>query len=764
MRRGTEDDSRAWSGAVKNKAAYSMVPREGIRNLEYGIEILDSFPSCYYSYLLGRIDSMPKLVVQLGGQEWTVDLKPGPNVVGRQSTCSIPLKDPSLSRQHCELVVEGQQVTMVDKGSMNGTLVNGKRVPSQVLVPGDKITLGQAVLWFEKKNVAVESRPATARAAPAADPSVQSQVATRRSLAAVSAPATASVALAQGPAPVPDFAVRVRSGGPWLKIVAAAAVLAALGVGAFMARGLFKSDGVVVVDDRDNVLAKTSGFDRTAGGRPEGWALREKGATALGADLAQGRSGACMVLEKSGQDLVVEAVYGEDFVLGNTSLVEAEVHARFENFSGWAAFKIDWLREPKGPVVAEEYSDLVSKAAQWTPIRCAFTPPSGVRAFRVGLAAIGRTGRIFFDDVSVKRRSGPGAAAEHKLGIHVVRSTRHGVLQVVFKGRQALSNVGLRLESEKEGAIPQASALQVSVTPQQDLLIFTGRMLNPVDFREIEFEEQVAHADGATVVVWRFKGVELRQVDRVSVQLGLPQVDSVQGLPESPDQPVLRLVCQAGEGDFVIEANELVRVREQQVQGRRKLTLTYAVDSQQEELVFGFSVRTAAAGGPLDPEKEGGEDEKAGRSGKALSLYRDFLPKVKDAAQHERVELRIRALEEAEKRELEDVQSLAFQADLSGRADPLRRAQEALDAYLLRWKGANVEGKTMRVREVLKRQGEISQASEAERPRKILEQAKKLLESGKRSVAEAMLRTLLSKYPSSEAAAEARQLLGTLDQ
>jgi TolA-binding protein len=650
---------------------------------------------------------------------------------------------------------------------MNGTLVNGKRVPTQVLVPGDKVTIGQAVLWLEKKNVAQESRtPPPAPSRTAADPSAQSNVATRRSLgAAQSAPVAAPVAVASGASPVPDYAFRVRGGGGAVKWVSIVAVLLALGVGGFMARGLLGSSGRAVVEDRDNLLGRNSTFDRNVGGKPEGWGFREKAASAVGVDPAQGRNGgSCMVLEKAAADLVAEIAYGEEFSLGSSSLIEAEAHARFENFAGWAAFKLDWLREPKGPVMAEEYSDPVTKCSAWTAIRQPFTPPAGARAFRVALVAIGRTGRVFFDDVSLKRQAGSGALAEQKLGAHGFRPSRQGVAQIVLKGRQALSNVGVRLESEKEGGIPQASALGVSLTPQQDLLIFTGRLLNPVDFREVEFEQQVASDQGATVAVWRFKGAEIRQVDRVTIQLGLPQIDSVQGLPETPDQPVLRVVCAASDGDFVIEANEPARFREQVVQGRRRLSLTFKVDPQQEEPAFGFSVRSAGAGASADPEQAGETAIAQRRYGEALSILRDFRQKIRDAAQRERVEEKIRRLEESEKRELEEIQGLAFQSLMSGRPEVRKRAQEAADAFLSQWMGSGGEGKAQKVREDLAAQAKTSAAAEAERPRRVLDQAKKCAEGGKPAVAAAMLRALLAKYPSNEVADEAKQLLGTLGQ
>jgi hypothetical protein len=101
---------------------------------------------------------------------------------------------------------------------------------------------------------------------------------------------------------------------------------------------------------------------------------------------------------------------------------------------------------------------------------------------------------------------------------------------------------------------------------------------------------------------------------------------------------------------------------------------------------------------------------------------------------------------------------------MSGRPEVRKRAQEAADAFLLQWKGSGGEGKAQKVREDLAGQAKASAASETERPRRVLDQAKKCAEGGKPAVAAAMLRALLAKYPSSEVADEAKQLLGTLGQ
>jgi len=71
--------------------------------------------------------------------------------IGRADDVELPLNDGSISRHHCR--VERHEVTghyvLVDLGSTNGTLINGRRVNGHVpLAPGDKIYLGSSVLRF----------------------------------------------------------------------------------------------------------------------------------------------------------------------------------------------------------------------------------------------------------------------------------------------------------------------------------------------------------------------------------------------------------------------------------------------------------------------------------------------------------------------------------------------------------------------------------------------------------------------------------------
>ena len=71
--------------------------------------------------------------------------------VGRGRSNELVLHDPSVSREHAELVParEGHGWRVRDLGSTNGVAVNGAKVQDQQLAPGDTITFGSCEVRFD---------------------------------------------------------------------------------------------------------------------------------------------------------------------------------------------------------------------------------------------------------------------------------------------------------------------------------------------------------------------------------------------------------------------------------------------------------------------------------------------------------------------------------------------------------------------------------------------------------------------------------------
>jgi hypothetical protein len=69
--------------------------------------------------------------------------------IGRALDNDIVLETPDVSRHHARLEQTGGVYRLVDLQSTNGTLLNGRRVATQVLASGDVLTLGATEVAFE---------------------------------------------------------------------------------------------------------------------------------------------------------------------------------------------------------------------------------------------------------------------------------------------------------------------------------------------------------------------------------------------------------------------------------------------------------------------------------------------------------------------------------------------------------------------------------------------------------------------------------------
>jgi pSer/pThr/pTyr-binding forkhead associated (FHA) protein len=80
----------------------------------------------------------------------TFALGPLPQTIGREAGRSIVLSDDgSVSRRHARIEDQMGSIVIVDEGSANGTFVNGVRVATQALAPGDVIQVGACRLRIE---------------------------------------------------------------------------------------------------------------------------------------------------------------------------------------------------------------------------------------------------------------------------------------------------------------------------------------------------------------------------------------------------------------------------------------------------------------------------------------------------------------------------------------------------------------------------------------------------------------------------------------
>jgi adenylate cyclase len=87
---------------------------------------------------------MPKVSLYhaVGDKANTISVTEFPFVFGREPDCDFVLSEKSVSRTHCQLVLQNDLVFLVDFGSRNGTFVNETIVSAPVqLSHGDTIKI-----------------------------------------------------------------------------------------------------------------------------------------------------------------------------------------------------------------------------------------------------------------------------------------------------------------------------------------------------------------------------------------------------------------------------------------------------------------------------------------------------------------------------------------------------------------------------------------------------------------------------------------------
>jgi pSer/pThr/pTyr-binding forkhead associated (FHA) protein len=87
------------------------------------------------------------LTVPLAGAEFSLPER-GEARVGRAPELDIALDHRSVSREHCTLVCDGDEVRVKDHESVNGIIVNRQKVKEARLLSGDVVELGDVVLRF----------------------------------------------------------------------------------------------------------------------------------------------------------------------------------------------------------------------------------------------------------------------------------------------------------------------------------------------------------------------------------------------------------------------------------------------------------------------------------------------------------------------------------------------------------------------------------------------------------------------------------------
>jgi Nif-specific regulatory protein len=102
----------------------------------------------------------PKLIIIAGPvQSIVFEINEDEISIGRDTSNSVRLVDPSVSRKHSLIKREEERCKIVDLDSFNGTFINGTPILEQYLEHGDQLAIGDVLLLFLMHDGADESEP-----------------------------------------------------------------------------------------------------------------------------------------------------------------------------------------------------------------------------------------------------------------------------------------------------------------------------------------------------------------------------------------------------------------------------------------------------------------------------------------------------------------------------------------------------------------------------------------------------------------------------
>jgi serine/threonine protein kinase len=94
--------------------------------------------------------SLELVVIRGPDKDRRLVLNVGPDLMlGRGDKAHYQLNDPRVSRNHCQVLLDGDQVTLICNGGSGGTFVNGNKVDRQQLKLGDVVKVGDTQLRLE---------------------------------------------------------------------------------------------------------------------------------------------------------------------------------------------------------------------------------------------------------------------------------------------------------------------------------------------------------------------------------------------------------------------------------------------------------------------------------------------------------------------------------------------------------------------------------------------------------------------------------------
>jgi serine/threonine-protein kinase len=97
---------------------------------------------------------LPRVYLVASATRKAIKVTPPRAIVGRTSECDIIVRASDVSKQHCQIIIEGDTVLVEDLGSANGTFVNDEQVERAPLTHKDRLRVAdhEFIVRFAKRR------------------------------------------------------------------------------------------------------------------------------------------------------------------------------------------------------------------------------------------------------------------------------------------------------------------------------------------------------------------------------------------------------------------------------------------------------------------------------------------------------------------------------------------------------------------------------------------------------------------------------------
>jgi len=143
------DCPRCGTARFRRDSIFSALQEHGAPTAEFALTTQREAPGWLDEAREQMVGPGSHLAMREGSEIAIFDLGIGWSRVGRCPTAEIYLDDPSVSRRHAMVATESDKPPRIlDDRSLNGILVNGRKVEWAELKPDDELTIGRYRLYL----------------------------------------------------------------------------------------------------------------------------------------------------------------------------------------------------------------------------------------------------------------------------------------------------------------------------------------------------------------------------------------------------------------------------------------------------------------------------------------------------------------------------------------------------------------------------------------------------------------------------------------